>query len=41
MVASTGRRQDDPIWFSDSGASNHITPDLANLSIHNEYRGSD
>ena len=26
-------------WISDIGASNHITSDLANLVIHNEYHG--
>ncbi|KAA8528735.1 hypothetical protein F0562_036090 [Nyssa sinensis] len=28
-------------WISDSGASNHITADLTNLAIHNEYQGKD
>lgn len=41
MVASTCHRQDDLIWFTDSGVLNHITSDLANLSIHNEYHGFD
>ena len=26
-------------WISDIGASNHITSDIANLVIHNEYHG--
>ena len=28
-------------WLSNTGASNHITLDLANLAIHNEYHGQD
>ncbi|KAL5706611.1 hypothetical protein ACHQM5_024756 [Ranunculus cassubicifolius] len=28
-------------WITDTGASNHITPDLANLAIHDEYRGKE
>ncbi|GAA0162996.1 hypothetical protein LIER_18974 [Lithospermum erythrorhizon] len=31
----------DPSWYLDSGASNHFTADLQNLSLHNEYNGSD
>ncbi|KAF8403163.1 hypothetical protein HHK36_011260 [Tetracentron sinense] len=29
------------IWYPDSGATNHITSDLANLSLHSEYTGND
>lgn len=25
-------------WHSDTAAINHITPDLANLSIYNDYK---
>ncbi|RWR72913.1 expansin-A25 [Cinnamomum micranthum f. kanehirae] len=28
-------------WYPDSGATNHITPDLANLSMHSDYNGND
>ena len=31
----------DPNWYLDSGATNHVTPDLSNLSIHSEYHGLD
>ncbi|KAI9161720.1 hypothetical protein LWI28_020105 [Acer negundo] len=31
----------DPQWYIDSGATNHITPDLNNLSINSEYRGNE
>ncbi|KAF8389139.1 hypothetical protein HHK36_025825 [Tetracentron sinense] len=28
-------------WYTDTGASHHITSDLANLSIHSDYQGDD
>ncbi|XP_021802902.1 uncharacterized protein LOC110746994, partial [Prunus avium] len=28
-------------WLIDSGASHHVTPDLANLSLHTNYEGPD
>ena len=28
-------------WLIDSGASHHITNDFGNLSLHNEYLGTD
>lgn len=31
----------DPSWLADSGASNHITSDLANLQVHSDYQGKD
>lgn len=31
----------DPTWYPSSGATNHITTDLVNLSIHSEYQGND
>ena len=41
MVAATNARSSDQTWFIDSGASTHIISDLANLSLQNEYRGTD
>lgn len=29
------------LWYPDSGATYHITPDLANLFVHTEYAGND
>lgn len=29
------------IWYPDTGATNHITPDLANLSLHSDHNGND
>lgn len=28
-------------WFTDTGATNHVTPDINNLSIHSNYVGND
>ncbi|KAH0702862.1 hypothetical protein KY285_017140 [Solanum tuberosum] len=28
-------------WFADSGATNHVTSDLSQLSIHTDYNGED
>ncbi|TXG66786.1 hypothetical protein EZV62_008061 [Acer yangbiense] len=41
MVASTTVNKDDQVWYTESGASNHITSDLSNLSIQIEYHGND
>lgn len=30
-----------PSWYPDTGATHHVTPDLASLSISNEYTGND
>lgn len=32
---------DSSTWLLDSGASHHMTSDLANLSMHNPYSGGD
>ena len=32
---------DASTWVADIGASNHITNDLANLTVHDSYRGAD
>ena len=31
----------DPSWYLDSGATNHITSDINNLSIRSNYKGTD
>ena len=31
----------DPLWYPDSGATAHITPDASNLSTHTTYTGKD
>lgn len=31
----------DPSWYVDSGATNHLTADLNNLSMHSEFNGDD
>ncbi|TXG58689.1 hypothetical protein EZV62_016518 [Acer yangbiense] len=41
MVASTIVNKDDQVWYTDSGASNHITSDISSLSIQTEYHGND
>ncbi|GMY08566.1 putative transcription factor interactor and regulator CCHC(Zn) family [Fagus crenata] len=41
MVATASSNIPSTTWISDSGASNHITADLTNLAIHNEYQGKD
>ncbi|KAA8548185.1 hypothetical protein F0562_004554 [Nyssa sinensis] len=41
MAAIASSNIPSTTWISDSGASNHITADLTNLAIHNEYQGKD
>jgi hypothetical protein len=31
----------DPNWYSDTGATDHITSDLDHLSFHERYHGND
>ena len=31
----------DPNWYVDSGATHHLTADIANLAAHSEYQGPD
>ena len=43
FVASHGSIQAnpfDPVWYPDSGATNHITANLGKLSLHFEYQGN-
>ncbi|GKU88712.1 hypothetical protein SLEP1_g2941 [Rubroshorea leprosula] len=37
-TTSTSKKGD---WWIDSGASDHVTPDLATLALHSKYDGSD
>ena len=32
---------DDSSWYMDSGATNHITANLNNLSLQNDYKGKE
>ncbi|OMO72876.1 hypothetical protein COLO4_27419 [Corchorus olitorius] len=41
LMASASSISHDDDWFPDSGASNHLTADLSNMSIHSEYQGQD
>ncbi|KAF8394586.1 hypothetical protein HHK36_020800 [Tetracentron sinense] len=40
LQAMAAMRQDST-WFTDTGATNHVTADLNNLSLHSDYEGSD
>lgn len=40
MVATQPEFVDENCWFPDSGATIHLTNDLANLAISSEYTGS-
>lgn len=39
--ASTSADPTESLWYIDSGATNHITHDLANLQMTTEYSGPD
>ncbi|KAL5714518.1 hypothetical protein ACHQM5_016467 [Ranunculus cassubicifolius] len=41
MAATTSLNSSPTTWITDTGASNHITSDLANLTVHDDYRGKD
>ena len=41
MAAIASSNNPSTTWILDSGALNHITFDLTNLAIHNEYQGKD
>ena len=40
-TANPAMMSDSSTWLLDSGASHHMTSDLANLSMHNPYSGGD
>uniref|UniRef100_A0A2N9ESZ2 Reverse transcriptase Ty1/copia-type domain-containing protein n=1 Tax=Fagus sylvatica TaxID=28930 RepID=A0A2N9ESZ2_FAGSY len=41
-LLATPQQPTDPNWYPDSGATHHVTSDLANLNIHaEEYQGSE
>jgi hypothetical protein len=40
-VATTTSYKVDPNWYSDTGATDHITSDLDCLAIHERYHGGD
>lgn len=41
LVAPTHTMPEDDLWYADSGAYNHITNDVANLSLHEPYGGDE
>jgi hypothetical protein len=40
-MAATSSYQVDPNWYSDTGATDHITSDLDRLTMHQQYNGDD
>jgi hypothetical protein len=40
-AVSTSYNTDAPIWHLDSGATDHLTSDLARLHLHERYGGTD
>ncbi|CAN1166203.1 Retrovirus-related Pol polyprotein from transposon RE1 [Linum perenne] len=38
---STSPQPNPPAWTLDSGATHHLTNDLANLALHSEYQGTE
>lgn len=41
LAASGSASPDDSEWYVDSGATTHITADLSNLQVQNDYTGTD
>ncbi|RWR90949.1 Regulator of rDNA transcription protein 15 [Cinnamomum micranthum f. kanehirae] len=41
LQAMAAAKHGDTQWFTDTGATNHVTSDLSNLSIHSDYVGTD
>jgi hypothetical protein len=31
----------DSNWYTDTGATDHVTDELENLTVHNKYKGND
>jgi hypothetical protein len=40
-VATTSSYQVDPNWYSETGATDHITSDLDRLAMRKQYHGGD
>ena len=40
-MAASFHQKNESQWYADSGATNHITNDLANLSLQSGYQGKD
>lgn len=40
-MAASFHQNNDPQWYADSGATNHITNDMNNLSLQSGYQGKD
>jgi hypothetical protein len=41
LVAAANRTPVDPTWYTDTGASDHITGELEKLHIRDKYYGTD
>ena len=41
LQAMAASKQRETSWLTDTGAANHVTPDLNNLSLHSDYVGND
>ena len=41
MMSPLAPTHDSNMWLLDSGASHHVTHDLANLSLHTPYDGTE
>lgn len=41
MVAQKNHNSDESTWYTDTGASHHITSEIGNLSLVDSYNGSD
>lgn len=40
-MAASFHQNSDPQWYANSGATNHLTNDLSNLSLQSGYQGKD
>ena len=41
MVARKDNHSDDSTWYTDTGASHHVTSELGNLQVSTPYNGDD